>query len=93
MLGQRFQDDVPLYKYTAGGQVQLLTSVYKERRYQKMYAPMTREEETEMARVLGIEAPGEANARSSVIGESMDPPPAPAPPEPEAPVAAAPAAE
>lgn len=93
MLGQRFQDDVPLYKYTAGGPVQLLTSVYKERRCQKMYAPMMREEETEMARVLGIEAPGEANARSSVIGEPMAPPPAPAPPEPEAPVAAAPAAE
>lgn len=93
MLGQRFQDDVPLYKYTAGGQVQLLTSVYKERRCQKMYAPMTREEETEMARVLGIEAPGEANARSAVIGEPMAPPPAPAPAEPEAPLAAAPAAE
>jgi len=93
MLGQRFQDDVPLYKYTAGGQVQLLTSVYKERRCQKMYAPMTREEETEMARVLGLEAPGDANARSAVIGEPMAPPPAPAPPEPEAPVAAAPAAE
>lgn len=37
MMGDRFQDDVPLYKYGLSGQIALLRDVYNSSRCQKLY--------------------------------------------------------
>jgi len=38
-MGERFQDDVPLYRLTVGGQMALLTEVYQSDECQALYTP------------------------------------------------------